>query len=54
MGRAFEQIWNFFSSDTDYFYEKTTNIFDKYYNEKQNNNEENDEKIIKFLDEYDS
>ena len=55
MNRTLEKIWSFFSSDTDYNYDKTKNILDKYYNEKQkqNNKNENDEEKIKLKDKYD-
>ena len=53
MNRSLEKIWSFFSSDTDYNYEKTKNILDKYYNEKKNNKKENDEEKIKLKDKYD-
>ena len=53
MNRTLEKILSFFSSDTDYNYDKTKNILDKYYNEKQNNKKEYDEEKIKLKNKYD-
>ena len=52
INKVFEKILSYIRIDTDYNYEETKNILDNYYNKKNNNNIENDE-LIKFKDKQD-
>ena len=52
INKVYEKILSYIGIDTDYNYEETKNILDNYYNKKNNNNIENDE-LIKFKDKQD-